>query len=375
MKIVLLGTAYPYRGGLANFNEQLAAECHAQGDDVRIYNFSLQYPDFLFPGTSQFSDGRNPLSTEIPNDRKVNSVNPFNWVNVGLELYRLKPELLIFRYWLPFMAPAYTVIAWIAKRNGHTQTVSIVDNAIPHEPRFYDIPVTKLFFKVCDRFLAMSEKVIRDFGKLSTKKIDFHAHPMYENYGEAIPKRDARSFFNINEDERVILFFGFIREYKGLDWLIEAFANEVVQTQHVRLIIAGEFYTERERYFELAKKLEVFDRIIWKNDFIPDREVATYFCAADAVILPYKHATQSGITQIAYYYQTPIIATRVGGLEEIIPHDKVGLIVEPNSVAIAKGIERFYAENLFSLFSENMVAEREKFTWTSFVDKIKTLIN
>lgn len=375
MKIVLIGTAYPYRGGLAKFNESLVETIKKSGHDVEIYNFSLQYPSFLFPGKTQYSDEQNTLNPSISNLRKVNSINPFNWIKNGLELKRMAPDLIIFRYWLPFMAPTYSVIAWIAKLNNKTKIYSIVDNAIPHEPKFYDLPVTKLFFSISDYFITMAENVKDDFKKLSTKNCVLHHHPMYENYGPKISKTAARQKLNIPENEKIILFFGFIRDYKGLDLLIEAMAESVIISQNIKLIIAGEFYVDSQPYFDLVDKLNLNDAIIWKNDFIPDSEVSTYFCAADCVVLPYKSATQSGITQISYYYELPVIATNVGGLGELIPDERDGLICESNASSIAKAISRYYTEDLMAPYSENMRIDKVKFSWSSFVNTMLESVN
>lgn len=372
MEIILLGTAYPYRGGLAKFNESLAIEYKKQGHNISIYNFKLQYPSFLFPGKSQFSSEPNTFPADIPSLRKINSINPFNWIKIGLELKKIAPDLIVFRYWLPFMAPCYCVIAWIAKLNGKTKVYTVIDNAIPHEPKFYDIPVTKLFFKISDYFIAMAENVRTDFKSLSTKTCILHHHPMYDNYGLKIEKSDARNKLELKADEKIILFFGFIRDYKGLDLLIKAMSNPEIKAQNIKLIIAGEFYIDSQPYFDLAEKLELKDNIIWKNDFIPDSDISTYFCAADCVILPYKSATQSGITQIAYYYELPVIATNVGGLGELIPHERDGLICEPNSESIAKSISRYYSENLMPMYTENMKTDKVKFSWESFV---KTMLD
>lgn len=370
MKIVLLGTVYPYRGGLATFNERLAIELYNQGHQVVIYNFSLQYPSFLFPGKSQMTDEKREFPDYIPNYRKVNSINPFNWIKIGLELKSLAPDLILFRYWLPFMAPNYSVIAWLAKLNKKTKIFTIIDNAISHEPKFYDIPVTKLFFKLSDYFVAMAQKVKEDFHRLSDKKCDLQFHPMYDTYGSTMSKTDARLKLNLNSDDKIILFFGFIREYKGLDWLIEAMSDFDIKSQNIKLIIAGEFYVDSQPYFDIVSKFGLKNNIIWKNDFIADTEISTYFCAADVVVLPYKSATQSGITQIAYYYELPMIATNVGGLAELVPHERVGLICEPNVPSISSAISRFFTEKLENSFVENIKIEKQKFSWEHFVKSI-----
>lgn len=368
MKIVLLGTANPYRGGLATFNERLAMEFQNQGHEVEIFNFTLQYPSFLFPGTSQYLE--TPHESHVKITRKVNSVNPINWILIGIELYRLKPDIIIFRYWISFMAPCYSVIAWIAKRNKISKIFTIVDNAISHEPKFYEKPVTKLFFSVSDNFLVMSQKVIADLKTLTSKKAAFCHHPLYDSYSSILSKRDARTKLSLPLDERILLFFGFIRDYKGLDTLMRAMSLQKTRDHHIKLIIAGEFYSNRDYYLTLAEELNLNDQIFWHTDFIPDDKIADYFCASDAVVLPYKSSTQSGVTQIAYVYHTPIIATNVGGIKEMVEHLVHGLIIEPNPESIADALVKFYDEDLEKEFKKNIERDKSNYSWPHFVNTL-----
>lgn len=370
-KIVLLGTAYPYRGGgIATFNEMLAKEFHRQGWNICIYNFSLQYPQFLFPGKSQYSDEKDTLPTEIQNFRKVNSINPFNWLKIGYELYREAPDLLLFRYWLPFMSPCFSTIAFIAKLNRKTKVVSVVDNAISHEPKIYDHLLTKLFFWICDYFIAMSKKVVEDFKTLSNKDCAFHFHPMYDSYGEKKERTLALKELDLDPNYNYILYFGFIREYKGIDILIKAIDKEFFKTHKLKLIIAGEFYVDSQPYYDLADSLDLADFIIWRTSFIPDSQISAYFSSVECVILPYKSATQSGITQIAYSYLLPIVATDVGGLGELVADNYTGYVVESSPIAIKSAIAEYISKNKKDEFSNNMIEERKKFTWESFVKQI-----
>ncbi len=368
MNIILLGTANPYRGGLATFNERFALEFQNQGHNVTIYNFTLQYPNFLFPGTSQYLE--YPHEDKVKNIRKINSVNPFNWLKIGLELYNSKTDILIFRYWISFMAPCYSVIAWIAKQNKHTKIFTIVDNAISHEPKFYDIPVTKLFFSITDRFLCMSQKVKNDMKLLTSKVPVIAEHPLYDSYTPIMSKEEARKKLTLPLHEKIILFFGFIRDYKGLDILLEVMSKEEMKSRKIKLIVGGEFYSNKEKYLSLAEKLNVNNQIYWHTDFIPDESISEYFCAADAVILPYKSATQSGVTQLAYFYHTPMIATNVGGIEEMVDHNEVGLITEPSVDSILNGITKFYDENLENRMKNNIEIKKLRFSWKEFVLKV-----
>lgn len=368
LKIVLVGTANPYRGGLATFNERLVLEFQNQGHEVEIFNFTLQYPSFLFPGKSQYLE--SPHTDLVKSTRKVNSINPLNWVKVGYELYKMRPDIIIFRYWISFMAPCYAVIAWIAKRNGISKIFTIVDNAISHEPKFYERIAAKFYFLVSDYFLAMSQKVIEDLRLLTKKPAVFCHHPLYDTYAPAISKAKARENLQLLSDEKIILFFGFIRDYKGLDLLFSAMNETKIRNLNIKLLVAGEFYSNREQYFNLVKKMKLTSQILWHTEFIPDEKISDYFCAADAVVLPYRSATQSGVTQIAYVYHTPVIATNVGGIKEMVRDQIHGLIIEPTAESIADGISKFYTENLESEFRKNIERDKSKFSWTNFVQTI-----
>lgn len=365
LKIVLVGTANPYRGGgISSFNERLALELKNMGHEIIIYNFSLQYPNFLFPGTSQFAD--IPRKDEVPTYRKVNSVNLFNWIKIGLELQKMRPDLLLFRFWTPFMGPCFGTIAHLAKKNGKTKVHALIDNAIPHEAKVTDKIFSKYFFSSVDKFVAISKKVKFQLEEQTHKPVDYSPHPIYDIYGEKVTKKEARAFFQLRIEEKVILFFGFIREYKGLDLLIESLKT----MPDIKLIVAGEFYIDSKPYFQLAEKLGVMDQIVWRNQFIADEDIKYYFSAADVVILPYKNATQSGITQIAYHFNTPMIATNVGGLEDFVKDGEVGYLVNPDSKSISNGVKRFYEEEKEILFSENIKSAKKAFDWSVLATKI-----
>lgn len=373
MKIVILGTANPYRGGLATFNERLALEFQSQGHDVTIFNFSLQYPNFLFPGTSQFLE--NPHPDIVPNVRKVNSVNPFNWIKVGFELFRLRADVVIFRYWISFMAPCYFVIASILKLNRFSKIFTIVDNAISHEPKFYEKTVSRLFFWVSDLFLTMSEKVRIDLSSLTSKPSILALHPLYDSYSPPKSKSEARTNLHLPIDEKIILFFGFIRDYKGLDLLLEAMSSPEIKNQNIKLVVAGEFYANREKYESLVSSLRIENQLYWHTDFIPDAKIADYFSAADAVILPYKASTQSGVTQIAFYYDLPIIATNVGGIKEMVENNTHGLIVDANAPSISKGVLNLYANDNREIYRQNIARDKSNYSWAAFVEAILNEIN
>ncbi|MES2621093.1 MAG: glycosyltransferase [Bacteroidota bacterium] len=369
MKVVILGSAHPLRGGLASYNERLAREFIRQGHSVQIYTFSLQYPEFLFPGTSQYSD--QPAPDDLYIHVKVNSVNPFNWLKVGKEIAKLNADLMLVKFWLPFMGPCLGKISRIVKKNGKTKVISILDNIIPHEKRMGDFQLAKYFVNSVDGFIAMSESVLEDLKKFDTKKPRvFSPHPLFDNFGEAINKVEAYEKLGLAVNTEYILFFGFIRDYKGLDLLLHAMADERVKQLNVRLIIAGEFYTQAKPYWDLITELGIADQLILKTDFIPDNEVRNYFCAADIVVQPYKHATQSGVTQICYHFDRPMLVTNVGGLPEIVPHGKVGYVVEPNPTAIADALVDFYTRHQEFVMRDNIKVEKKKYAWSEMLSRI-----
>lgn len=369
MRVVIIGSAHPLRGGLATYNERLAKAFMDRGDEVFIYSFSLQYPSFLFPGKSQFSDASAPEKLNIKTS--INSINPLSWIKVGNEIKNLKPDLVIVKYWLPFMGPCFGTILRLIKKNKRSKVVSIVDNMIPHEKRPCDNLFTKYFIKPVDGFLAMSKSVLNDISSFDKVKPKiFSPHPLYDNFGAAITKQQAKEKLKLDTNYNYLLFFGFIRDYKGLDLLLNAFADKRFRDLKVKLIIAGEYYTNAEPYNKLIADLQLENVVIKANDFIPDNEVVNYFCAADMVVQPYKSATQSGVTQIAYHFNKPMLVTNVGGLAEIVPHNKVGYVVEPNAKPIADALIDFYTNNREAEMIANTAIEKQKYSWEIMVERI-----
>jgi len=368
-KLILIGTAWPFRGGLAAYNERLAEEFQRQEFEVVIYTFTIQYPGFLFPGKTQMADWSAPENLDIR--QEVNSINPFNWIKVGRKIKREKADIVLIKYWLPFMGPCFGTIARRIKRNKKSKIVTILDNIIPHEKRPGDKLFTRYFIKPVDAFVAMSNAVLDDSQKFDTRKPrSYCPHPLFDNFGETISKDKAKKYLGLDPNSRYALFFGFIREYKGLDLALRAFAEQDVQKHNLKLLIAGEFYDNEEKYEALINELNIKDFIELRSDFIADSEVKYYFSAADLVIQPYKTATQSGISQIAYHFNTPMIVTNVGGLPEIVPDGKVGFVVEKSGSAIAAAIDRFYSEDLEITFRKGADNEKVKYSWKRMYDTI-----
>lgn len=375
MKIIILGTAYPYRGGgIAALNERLATEYVKNGHDVEIVTFTLQYPNFLFPGKTQYSDDPAPEHLKIT--RRVNSCNPLNWIKVGREISKKSPDVLIIRYWIPFMAPCLGTIARIVRQNKHTHVISIVDNIIPHEHRIGDKIFSRYFVGSSDAFVAMSKSVLNELDFFDQKKPRlFCPHPIYDHYGEIISKDVAKLNLGLCENFNYVLFFGFIRAYKGLDLLLEAFADKRLVGLNVKLIVAGEFYGDSQPYLDQIERLGIADRIVLRTDFIAEAEVKNYFCASDIIAQPYKSATQSGVTQVAYHFEKPMLVTRVGGLPEIVPNGKAGYVVEPTANDIAEALVDYYQQGKEQLFIENVRKEKQKYAWSNLTDGIDSLLN
>ncbi len=337
-KVFIIGPAHPLRsGGLSTFNQRLAQQFLKEGDDCEIVSFSLQYPSLFFPGRTQYTSDEAPAGLKIHS--WINSVNPFNWILVGKKIAALKPDIVIVRYWLPFMAPALGTIIRMIKRNNHTVIISIADNVIPHEHRPGDRTFTRYFLKSCDAFITLSEKVMRDLRYFEkSKPLEVVQHPLYDTFGEIVSKEEARNFLKLKQEDKIILFFGFIRNYKGLDLLLKAMSNQKIKDLNIKLLVAGEFYEDEKKYKKIIARLGIAKSIILKTQFIEDTEVKYYLCAADCVIQPYKNATQSGVTPLAYHFEKPMIVTNVGGLPSLVAHEKVGLICEPDPDSIASAI-------------------------------------
>lgn len=372
MKITIIGPAYPYRGGIALFSNRLAESLSAAGHEVNIVTFKMQYPGFLFPGKSQFVPEQN--GTDLTISREINSINPFNWIKIGNQLSKEKPDLVIFKYWMPFMAPCFGTIAKQIKKNGTTKIIALVHNLIPHEKRIGDRGLTQFFIKKMDGFIAMSKSVLKDIEKFdASKQKMLSPHPLYDNFGEAKSREEALKAIGLDTQYNYLLFFGIVRKYKGLDILLRAFADKNLNNGKLKLIVAGEFYDDNAEYLDIIKKHKLEDNVILRSTFIPDAEVVNYFCAADIIVQPYRNATQSGVTQIAYHFNKPMLVTDVGGLCEIVPHNKVGYVVEPNKNEVAKALNDFYQNNRAAEFIAGVTEEKKKYSWKKMVDTINTL--
>jgi len=370
-KITIVSAAYPLRGGIAHFAGLLFKEL-INYFDVDVITFKRQYPSLLFPGKTQLESGDSV--EQIPTNVVLDSINPFNWIKVGRKIRNAEPKVLILKYWMPFFAPAYGVIAKIVKKNGKTKILAICHNIIPHEKKPGDLILTRFFFTSVDYFILLSNSVKDDLLSIvHNPKYKVLFHPVYSNFGDPVTKTVAKKYLEI-KGEKNLLFFGFIRDYKGLDVLLEAIA--ILKSRFkFKLIIAGEFYSNEAKYLKLIDKLELKDWVVLHSDFIPQNKVKYYFSACDVVVLPYKSATQSGIVQIANNFNKPMISTNVGGLSEVIKDGETGYLVEKEDPQqLADAILKYYNENKEKEISDKIRIERENYSWNKFAKGMMELV-
>ena len=370
MKIAIVGTAYPYRGGIAAFNERLALQFMDEGHEVDIFTFTLQYPKFLFPGKTQYATGEAPQKLNIV--RCLNSVNPFNWGKVGRRIREGKYDMVLFAYWMSFFAPCY---AAIARKLKGVKRIALVHNMVPHEKSLLDRTLPPRFVKSMDGFVTLSKSVLHDVELLDKRQKPkvWSPHPIYDHYGPREPREVALERLGLDPQYRYLLFFGLVRAYKGLGLLLEALADEHLRKFPLRLLVAGEFYDDKEPYLKEIQSLGLGKTVVIRDEFIPDHQVKDYFNAADIVVQPYKSATQSGVTQIAYHFEKPMLVTNVGGLEEIVPHGKVGYAVSPDAHGISDALVDFLENGRYEEFRINILKEKEKYSWSRLSAAILSL--
>ena len=374
-KVFIIGPGFPLRGGPAQFNENLCREFNKTGHDAQIISYSLQYPNFLFPGSSQYeTSGKAPEDLII--HTKINTINPFNWFKVASFIKKQNPDFIIFRYWLPFFGPCLGTIGRLVKRNSKIKVLALTDNIIPHEKRFGDKAFTGYFVKSCQGFITMSKAVFNDISQFtSTDKKVYSPHPMYETYGKGLSKAEARGKLKLNPNDKILLFFGLIRKYKGLDILLEALADERVKKLNIKLLVAGEFYEEKQPYIVIIEKNNLKENVIFHSQFIPNDQVRYYFCASDLVTQTYRHATNSGVTMVGYYYEKPMLVTDVGGLSELVPHYKIGYTVPIDTIKIADSIVDYFENKREESFVKNIKQEKTKYEWSTFINRVLELYN
>jgi len=367
VKFLLIGPAFPLRGGIANFNTALYFEIANQGHEVVIFSFSLQYPNFLFPGKSQFENGEKQKGLQVK--PIINSINPLNWFRVAKQIIAEKPDYIIVQFWMPFFAASLGTILRKVTRKLDAKIITITHNFFPHEKRLGDKQLLKYYSKVSTGYIALSKTVKADIEKFQVNaEVKFIPHPIYNIFGDKVSKKESRDFLHLPVDQRIILFFGIIRPYKGLDLLIESISR--LKDMNVNVIVAGEFYDDKQKYIDLIQSLNLQDKFIIHDEFVKSEEIKYYFCAADIIVQPYLSATQSGVTQIGYHFERPMLVTDVGGLAEIVPHMKAGYVCKKDAQEIASAIHDFYKKKREEEFVQFVAGYKENFSWNKLVDGI-----
>jgi Glycosyltransferase len=362
MKIAILSPFYPYRGGIARFSDRLYRELENSGNEIKAFSFKRLYPGFLFPGKTQFVEDVEVAGSHAK--QILDSINPLSWRKTAKAIEAYQPDVLIIAYWMPFFAKAFRTIA--KRQKGKTKIVVLTHNAIPHEPRLFDKNLTRLFFKQADSFIALSDAVMQDILAIRPDaNITLKSHPLYDDYGEAIPPKEARKQLNIDLDRKTLLFFGLIRDYKGLDILIDTMAE---LGDDYQLVIAGECYGSFDKYQQQIEASPAKERIKVINQYISDKDIPPLFSAADLLVLPYRSATQSGVIPLAYYYELPIVATDVGSLKETVAQAGTGIITQPEPRAIARAIKQYFSASTEE-YKANIRKERERLSWERFVEE------
>ena len=370
MKIVLLSVAYPFRGGIAQFTARLHRQLEVH-HEVKTVTFSRQYPEFLFPGKTQFV-AKNDAADELKTVRWLDTINPFSYFSTARKIKKESPDVLITRFWMPFFGPSIGTVARLMLSK--TKRIAILDNVVPHESRFFDRWLTRYFLRHHDGFVVLSNQVKTDLLQfIPQANVIQLNHPIYDHFGPKTDKTEARIELGIDPTNKTLLFFGFIRDYKGLDILLESLA--LLDESH-QLVIAGEVYGSFDKYQQIINQHGLQKRVYLFNQYIDDQQVAVFFSAADVLMLTYRSATQSGISAIALHYECPSIATAVGGLTEIVQHKKNGLLVQELSpVAVSNSVNEYFNEALQSTFVEALKHEKEAFSWSFFSDQLLDFIS
>jgi D-inositol-3-phosphate glycosyltransferase len=369
VKFVLVGTAYPHRGGIAHYVALLSRELTACGHEVKVISFSRQYPSMLFPGKSQ--DEAGPEAIRVDSERLIDSVGPWSWFRAARRIGEIRPDLVVFKYWMPFFAPAYGTIARGARRRG-IRTCFLLDNVIPHERRPGDLALTRYALGPVDTFIAQSKSVAEDLRRFRPEAPMLEVpHPVYSIFGAESERAAARARLGVTASE-VALFFGFIRRYKGLANLLRAVAL-IPKERSFQLLIGGEFYEDEAATKGLIRELGIGDRVVMHDRYIANDEVADFFSAANVAVLPYVTATQSGIIQIAMNFNRPVITTDVGGLPEVVRAGVLGEVVPPEDPAtLAAAIVDYFDRGKEAIYTPNMAREKERYSWGRLVEALET---
>ena len=356
----------------------MTAEVLAErGHTVHAVNFSRQYPELLFPGETQLEPGSDAPPVVRGAPRCLDSINPLSWFRTGFHLRDQAPDAVVFQYWMPFFAPAYGVVARGLRRHYGIPSLAVVHNALPHERHWGDAWLSRFFLRACEGFVVMSDAVRENLQPLCRPeaRVEQIEHPVYERFGDSVPQADARAALDLPPDVPIVLFFGFVREYKGLHVLLEALPQALEQVPDLHLVIAGEPYDDRDRYRRIIERHDLGDRVRWHDRYIPSDDVPRYFGAADLVAQPYVSATQSGVAQIAFHFEVPMIVTDVGGLAEVIPHEEAGFVVPPRDPdALADAIARYFDDDWAERLTEGVRAQKQRYDPARLGEAIERLV-
>jgi len=371
VKVVLVGPTYPFRGGIAHYTTMLYHELAVRGHQVTLYSFKRQYPRWLFPGQTD----RDPSVSKLdaPCEYTLDSLNPFTWWATARAIRRSSPAVLILQWWVSFFAPIWNLLAWLARR-AEIKVVFICHNVLPHEQQSWDAWLARWALRQANGFIVQSqEEKARLLTLLPGRPVEIVLHPIYDMFAQqAIPQDMARQRLGLPQHAAVLLFFGFVREYKGLRVLLEAMPAVRARLPDIRLLIAGEFWQDKQTYLDQIKRLGIGQNVVVVDSYISNEEVPVYFSAADVLVLPYTQVTQSGVVQLAFGFGLPVITTQTGGLSEIVTDCRTGLLVPPQDTeALEHAICRFFVEGLGMQLGAGIRAQRQNFGWARLATAIE----
>lgn len=362
MRIAILSCFYPFRGGIAQFNANIYEEL-SRDHLVKAFNFKRQYPEMLFPGRTQYVD-KDDVAVPIESEALLDTANPFTYISTAKAIREWKPDILITRYWMPYFGTSLGYVTRQLKKS--CKVIQILDNVIPHEKRFFDRPFTKYFLEGGTGYVTLCEEVAKDLLEYRPDaEYTVLPHPLYSHFGEKLQPKEARKLLGIDEGLRTILFFGLIREYKGLDILLEAFDG---LDERYQLVIAGEPYGSFDKYQRMIDSSRNKERIKVFPEYIKDSDVKKYFSAADVTVLPYRSATQSGVSAVSYHFDVPMIVTDTGGLKETVGERGTGLVAgHPDASCIRQEIERFFNDpDIRDRCLDQINKEKDRLSWNRF---------
>ena len=363
---LIISSAYPYRGGISDSTHSLVNQMSNQNISSEVWTFKLLYPKFFFPGKTQYS--QEVLKSNFKIVRQINTLNPINWILSARKINKISPKKVIFRYWTPLLSLSYFTISCLL--NNRTKVIGLVDNWTGHEKILFEGVFRRLFIKSCDSFISFSKNVGKKLKNSTNKEVLSLFHPINDNLPNKISKDEALSNLDL-PSRKYILFIGLIRKYKGVESLIKAFHYASKEHENLKLIIAGEFYDDINIYKRLIKRKDLENKVIIDNDFLKSSKIRDYICISDLIIQPYKKASQSGITPLAYFYDKPLVVSNIEGLKEIIIEDQSGEIFSETPANMAIAIKNCINPESNRTYSNNIARSKSKYGWLRFVKKVE----